>query len=482
MALKPKIREEEIWLYLILTNPQLSAEFFFIDEKNEAFKLWDYQFSLFDWTAPKELLFCARKVSKTTTIVARLFSFPFRKPGRRAFLTAAESFHLETVTAELEKQIRNSYIHRNYMKIRFRPYFTAKAASNSLIFARVPQKKGKGVKSIHADEVYADEYQDFTDKAKAELNEVFQAGGNRLLAGVPDGSSLKLSQMIAGDSAYKIIRIPRMFTPLWNSALRREKIEEYGSEENPDYRRNILGEFPEEFEAVFPKRVVYTLIKDDELFNKKFIYEKLSANYATEEHISITNPFKDDFEEYYFGMDLGWGSVAPSVISVLAHTRKEPGIYYLIRVTILFGFKPQQLQEIYKRLTNLYKPKFVGVDASGGGAILADLLNKTYPTIDIDVTKKVQIPFGQSGKKDVYVNDLTVELLRDLVLEERLIIPKNEYVFKDLVQFKQKEGQRKIYSKNCHIVDSLRCFVGADFFASKIKGKTFEIKPKAYTF
>ncbi len=468
--LKEKLTEAEAWLALILASPALSAEFFFIDEKNEPFKLWDFQMELFESEAQKELVFCARKTSKSTTIVARLFSFPFRKPGRRAFLTSAQSFHLDTITSELEKQIRNSYIHRNFLKLRFRPYFVAKAANNALIFSRVPQKKGAGVKSIHADEVYADEYQDFTEKAKAELNEVFQAVGRRFLSGVPDITSMRLARMLLGETNYKIFRFPRMYNPTWNDQVRKDKIDEYGSEDDFDYLRNIWGIIPEEIQAVFPKRYLYASTEKDKnsRVNTEFVYQKLYANESPVEGLQLTPKFTQ-IETYFFGIDLGWGLTAPTLIQIWGY---DTGFnkYRLLAYYSFNKYKPEEIKQIYLQLTRYYQPRVVGIDATGGGFTLFNLLNSVYPATEVDFAQKTKISFVSQNSegetevitKDVFLNDLSVEYARDFIINEKIVLPQNKEIFAEFASFSRStSGNRIVYTKGLHGVDAFRVFVTA---------------------
>lgn len=476
MALRKKqLTEEEAWLYLILTDPRLSAEFFWTDRDGNPFRLWDFQWKTFDLdNSKKEIFICARKTSKSTTIVARAFTFPFREPGKVMFITAAEMKHLERITTELNSRIYGSYIHRNFfVSSREVPKFRKVAANGTVIFGRVPQKSGVGVKSIHADEVYADEYQDFTPKAKVELNEVFQREGRRFLSGVPEiGADFHVQRLIDSSSSYLVWRIPRTWTPDWTSEFKKEKIEEYGSEEDLDYRRNIYGETIEEIKSVFPKAKLYQLV------NKNIMQYYEKYNFRVEMDPASEIFFKDDiskvFDSLHLGIDIGWVA-SPTCALVIG---QKGDTYYILKIFNFYRYEHPELLNIIRKLVKTYKPTIFAVDATGGGVSLYQEIKLIREDASgIDFRRKVEID-GQS----IYLNDLSVEVLKSLVDAKKLIFPDDYELIRDWADFTMErsgDSVRYIKGENSHSIDAARVFA-ASLVASGDHGTFTKKSPEVY--
>lgn len=469
MALKKKLTEEEAWLYVVLTSPALSAEFFWLDANGEPMRLWDYQWQVFESEHNKEILMCARKTSKTTTICARAFSFPFRMPGKTCFLTAAEGVHLERITTELNERIENSYIHKNFFKkASERPHYRRVAFNSAVIFGRVPQKTGVGVKSVHADEVYADEYQDFTAKAKAELSEVFQKEGRRLLSGVPDIGADPHIQRLLNTSSYKVYRFARMFRPDWDEQLKKEKIEEYGSEDSIDYRRNIYGETVEEIASVFPKRLLVSrTYPENSPFFKTYLNVDFRAESEPPESIIITNDLSQHkLENVYIAIDIGWIH-APTSVCVIG---EKNGVYFLLKVFNFYRYNHPDLVKILKsQFFDEFKPALVAVDATSGGVTMFQNISKAHHTVvGIDFRKKVTI-----NNQDVSLNDFSVQVVKSLLEEFRLILPFDYELLQDWSSIAAKKAHKNstlefVYTKGVHTFDAVRVFAAAMILRSEI--------------
>lgn len=469
-----KLTEEECWLYLILTSPGMSAEFFWTDDNGEPFTLWDYQWEIFDSENSKEIFISARKVAKTTTICARAFTFPFRKPGKTLFLTSAEGVHLERITTELNERIENSYIHRNfYKKASERPHYRRVAWNSSVIFGRVPQKKGTGVKSVHADEVYADEYQDFTPKAKAELSEVFQKEGRRFLSGVPDLGADPHIRRFLESSTYTVYRVPRMFRPDWDEQVKKEKIEEYGSEDSVDYRRNLYGETIEEITTVFPRTLLYNqMVNRDSKFANVYSHYEFRSEIENIDTIKIMNDL-DFLDELYLAIDVGW-VLAPTTAVIIGEKDSK---YYILKILDFYRYTHPDLAKFFTSyLFKIFKFKFISVDSTSGGVSFYQMLKKhNDAVIGIDFRKKVKV-----DNQDVSLNDFSVQAVKTLLEQGRLFLPYDSEFIQEWSQVSSHKitgtGSMYSYTKGIHSFDAVRTFCASLI----LKDELFE--PQSFDF
>ena len=477
MALKEKLTEKEAWLAFILSDPGLSAEFFWVDEDGEPFRLWDYQWGLFDSEHRKEIVISARKVAKTETITARAMSFPFREPKKTLFITAAQHVHLETLLTRLDLRIENSWIHRMFTTSKTTKPYKRVFFNGTTVFGRVPQKTGVGVKSLHAQEVYADEYQDFTDKAKKELAEVFQAKGRRFLCGVPDiGADAHIKRLL--ESGYRVVRIARMFRPDWGPDLKKEKVEEYGSEESFDYRRNLYGETVEEVNALFPRKDLFNILNSNRDDVQNVMYQSVESKYETG-FLLRDSIYRDDqgyYDAFYFGIDVGW-SVSPTAIVIFG---EKDGKFHIVKVLKLYRYPHPELRAVITQLVNEFVPQFIAIDATAGGVgFYQELARYHSNVIGIDFRKMEDV-----GDRKVYVNDLSIEILSDLIMKRNLILPYDIDLINEwssAAANRTRDG-RLVYSKGLHTLDAARVFSAGLFYSKTSKDWTFSRKLVTYSF
>ncbi len=456
--LKEKLTDEEAWLWFVLQSPSLSAEFFWSDDSGNALRLWKFQWDFFDNEYDREFSFCARYVSKSWCAASRMFTFPFREPGETMFVTAAEGMHLDTLLTKFDTEVENSYIHQAaFGRVRIKPFYKRIAFNNAKIFARVPQRTGRGVKSIHAKEIIADEYQDFTPKAKSELIEVYKKASRRFISGVPETKSDPVIRKMTRNSRYKTWKFPRMKNPDWDDFLREEKIAEYGGEDTAEYRRNVYGEPVEELYSIFKKRILYSLVDTNTESPINKVYEsEIYREEQTPENDVVFAPLNPQFfPRLYMGIDLGWVD-APTTIIIFGYTDAK---YYLVRLYRLYRYEEPEKVRILKRAINFFDPILIGVDSSGAGTGTYQTLKAFSPKVyGIDVRKKIKV----TKDKEVYWNDLSIDLVLQLVEKRKLVLPFDEELVKDWASASiEKSGERKVYSKGLHSLDAAKAIFSA---------------------
>lgn len=470
--LREKLTEEEAWLWFILQSPALSAEFFWSDDSGNALRLWHFQWEFFDNDYQREFSFCARYVSKSWCAAARAFTFPFRCPGETMFITAAEGMHLDTLLAKFDYEVEDSYIHRNFMKrVIHKPFYKRICANGSKIFARVPQRTGKGVKSIHAKEVIVDEFQDFTPKAKSELVEVYKAAARRFIAGVPEVKSDPFVRRMLRGAEYKIWRFPRMKNPDWNDLLRQEKIAEYGGEDSAEYRRNVYGEPVEEYKSIFKKRVLYSLVETNSQSEINKIYE--NEVYREEQTpADLINFVPIDSKKYpalYMGIDLGWVE-SPTVIVVVGLKENK---FHILKIYSFYRYEEPDKLSILKKALITFDPIVVGIDSTAGGVGIYQNLKNFRPDIyGLDVRKKITV-----GDREVYWNDFAVELVVKKVENREVVFPFDEDLLKDWASASFEEsGGRRIYSKGIHSLDAFKALLAALWDSTESPKRSLELE------
>lgn len=252
MSVLEDLTEEELYLYALLQDEAGldQAEFSWTDMDNDdmCWRAWAFQWSW--WRNPhhKQIDQCARSVGKSLSIKARAFAFPFIHSGGEMVITAPEGVHLDAITDVVETSYANTRLGREMLLkgrtgVKHRP-FHMNFQNGARIMGRIPQRDGKGVKGIHPIWLEMDEAQDYPDKGWVELLETLKRGfeGARWRAhGVTRGVRDYFYKFTQNDSGWSINRKTAMHRPTWTDEERQDKIQEYGSRDHPDYRRNVLG-------------------------------------------------------------------------------------------------------------------------------------------------------------------------------------------------------------------------------------------------
>jgi hypothetical protein len=248
------LTDEECFLFCILEDKSGidQAEFLWVDESTEdsCWRAWSFQWLW--WRAEDALQIdqCARSVGKSTSIVARACAFPLRYPGEEMIISAPEFVHLDPVTSLVERQLLAVRLYREMLpskrlSITHRP-FKVQFANGSRIMGRIPQRDGKGVKGLHPVCLELDEAQDFPHPGWVEITETLKRGSvgamwraHGVTRGIRDDFYERTQD--APDNPWKVHRYSAQWRPTWTDEEREEKISQYGSRDDPDYRRNVLG-------------------------------------------------------------------------------------------------------------------------------------------------------------------------------------------------------------------------------------------------
>lgn len=486
------LSEEEAYLWAILSDESGLdlAELTWHEpsdlDTDTCWRARDYQWSWFRCTDPLQIDQCARSVGKSLSIKVRAFAFPFLWPGQEMVVTAPELNHLEAIVELIEGKFYDTRLGREMLVtkrggVTHRP-FSMKFENSARIMGRIPQKDGKGVKGIHPIWLELDEGQDFPEKGWVELVETLKRGVEGAVwraHGVTKGVRDYFYKFTTDpNSKWKVHKITAMHRPDWTDEERQEKIEAYGSRDNPDYRRNVLGEHGD---ATNPLFVLTRLMKcvDDNQASKyneeEYTVIKLSPE-VVDDYGGDIEPLLDlpgshlaRYKSFWIGMDVGF-TRDPSEILVFAEyelrgdelkeakqTATDPNdttrkvrkavpqngstrLKLVTRVQLRRIGSPDQTR-VVKKIIDHYKPKAFAMDATGNGLPLYQHIQEAMPDY-VNYIKgykfngKILVDFDQRVVVDEFKGDLekdarierqvleySTDKLRELVDHERLWLP-----------------------------------------------------------
>lgn len=448
--LTERLTEDEAALVAILTDPSGSelAEFAYEDPQGPdgRWRLWDFQWVYNHCEEKYQVDACGRGIGKSQGSVLRACAFPFNFPGQELLVTAPELSHLSLITDKVEEALLKYRILREMLPgagknarsngIKKQPQFQASFTNGAKILSRLPQRDGKGVKGPHPLGIILDELQDFPRKGFTELTEtikISEPGAMWRCHGVSNGIGdihYDLTNSKIPDMPFYVHRYIASHRPSWNAAERKAKIAMYGgSEESPDYIRNIFGEPGSAHNAVF---VLARLMANVRLVH--------SSAWATEyneriyRHIKVVDENRrgmtmaslmefpkehldPQYSSYWAGMDVGF-TTDPSEILIFGVVARpgQPDQYRLLSRVSMQRISAQHQVEAIEAIFSFYGPRLrrMGMDKTGNGLPLFQLL-KAIPGIGARIAG-----YGFSEKKAVEFDDR--ELRKGETPEDAVIV------------------------------------------------------------
>lgn len=486
------LTEEEAYLWAILTDESGLdlAEFTWYEasdlDTDTCFRARDYQWAWFRCRDALQIDQCARSVGKSLSIKLRAFAFPFLWPGQEMVITAPELNHLEAIVELIEGKFHDTRLGYEMMitkrgGVTHRP-FSMKFENGSRIMGRIPQKDGKGVKGIHPMWLELDEAQDYPEKGWVELQQTLKRGitgavwrAHGVTRGVRDYFYKFTSD---SNSKWTVHKFTAMHRPDWTDEERQETIEFYGSKDNPDYRRNILGEHGDATNPLFVLTRLMKCVDDNQAspYNEDE-YKFIKINQEMVEDVGgEIEPFLDlpaahlaKYKTFWIGMDVGF-TRDPSEILVFAEytlkgeeliaakrgytnpndptkkMRKAVPAEGLTRLKLVTRIQlrrigaPDQVRVLTK-LIDHYKPKAFSMDATGNGLPLFQFIQEENPQYTRYIkgykfNGKILVDFDQRTEVDEFTGDLQKEAgierqvleyatdkLREVVDQERMWLP-----------------------------------------------------------
>jgi len=464
--------EDECYLWAILTDQSGLdlAEFSWYDPTNEdgCFRAWPYQWAWWRTMDPLQIDQSARSIGKSLSIKVRGFAFPFNFPGQEMVITAPEKVHLEPITDLIEQQLlatrlsrellpkkQNHGITHNPLKINF--------VNGARIMGRIPQRDGKGIKGIHPIWLELDEGQDYPAKGWTELVETLKRGMEGAVwrvHGVTRGVRDHFFKFTQPESGWTVHRYTAMARPNWSAQEREEKIEMYnGSEDDPDYRRNVLGLHGDATSPIFVLTRLMACVDDDqssEYNSLEYQFLRISnemlatMNLEMAQALTLPEAHKE-YKTTWVGMDVGF-TRDPSEILVFAEETqkgKPSRLKLLTRLQMVRVGIEDQVEAVLKIL-DFYRPKTFAMDATGVGQPLYQLIQsrvdsnpnlrsmlqtirgynfKSKILVDFDKAKEnpdIELPMEELIKEagvERQVLEYATDKLREYVDTKRLLLP-----------------------------------------------------------
>lgn len=505
------LSEEEMYLWALLSDRSGLdlAEFCWQEHENEwsIWRAWPYQWKWFRDESPLQIEQSARSAGKSLSIRMRAFAFPFLHPGQEMVIAAPELNHLTPVVSLVENLFKNSRLGSELLPrgrnqgITHRP-FQMDFLNGSRIIGRIPQRDGKGMKGLHPLWLELDEAQDFPDPGWVEVIETLKQGNDdaRWRAhGVTKGVRDYFYKFTQPGSGWTVHHITAMHRPNWTDEERQQKIEQYGSRDHPDYRRNILGAHGDASNPLFVLHRLMLCVDqgkespEDSEYNTE-IYQRydINAEYladrggAIEELLRFPSIHLEKYKTFWAGMDVGFTN-HPSEILVFAEEpqKGKENLFRLVTRINLQRIGVEDQVDAMLHVMRFYKVKAFSVDKTGVGLPLFQLIQgrdvslaekvKGYGfsekiLVDLDETKEVDEYRGDVIKDSgIFRNVLEYasDELRSLVDAHRLRLPWDRDLIGEfqgqtyvVVRDTMNQYGKRSYSKgNFHALDAAKMAV-----------------------
>lgn len=269
------VADEVLWASFFLRDP---------DNPDMPWTLWDYQQDSIRYPG-NTLHECGAEVGKTREIIAYVLHRAFTVPRGSGLITAPMTIHLmEIIDAVLEQLDHNRDLGRALVLHRKSPHHHMKFTNGLKIDFRPTGYDGTALRGVH---VRTFAVMDETAKAKnpAIFKEFWRAskpGCAHKLYSTPDGDRSstfyrlcmkaegKLEKEEEGDKdvlgrdlTFRKFRWSKtlMPPPFWTPERRRFYVEQYGGEDSPGYQQNVLGNWGDPENSVFPWHSFQRLLK-----------------------------------------------------------------------------------------------------------------------------------------------------------------------------------------------------------------------------
>lgn len=498
------LTEEECYLATILLDKSGIdiAEFMWYAPENPdgCWRAWPFQWGWWRCDDALQIDQSSRSCGKSMGIKVRMFAFPLVFPNQEATITAPELVHLEPIIQKIEQQFEATRLGRELRKKppTHRP-FMYEFKNGARIIGRIPQRDGKGVKGIHPLVLEQDEASDYPEPGWKELIETRLQGSDSVwrahgvTRGMGTDSFYKRSEHGQDDAPLRFVtrtgqttvhRIVAMARPTWSDRERQEKIIEYGSKDDPDYRRNILGAHGDAQSPIFVLSRLMKCVDDDPSseYNVED-YWRVSIKDSEIARMREMNPNFDlinmfvpppthaSYKTIWMGADLGWTTDPTEILigaeypldgdeKTVTRARKKAQpktganrLKIIGRITLNRIATPDQV-EIFMTLIDAYRPKVFAMDSTGAGLPIfqsiqrrledasrtgsarakqavhairgynfsSKILAEFDESIDDDPKWTLEDKIKEKGiKRDVL--ELSTDVLRSYVDEERLWLP-----------------------------------------------------------
>jgi intein/homing endonuclease len=249
--------------------------------------------------------------------------------------------------------------------------------------------------NLHPIWLELDESQDFPHSGWIELNETLKRGFEGAMwraHGVTKGVRDDFYEITQDrpDNHWTIHRFAAMWRPTWTDRERQQAIQKYGSREDPDYRRNILGLHGDKTNPIFVLTQLMKNVDNDPLsdYNSGEYFRKIIKSEKLElfkesildeldfplGHLTYAGGTQQERHDqpkafYWVGMDVGF-TIDPSEILVFVEYKPKANghsvLRLLTRISMVRMPHRDQIQAML-HVIDFYRPKAFALDRGGVG-------------------------------------------------------------------------------------------------------------------
>ena len=277
---------EEFQLAIICADPVLWCAAFLKnpDDPDRPWTYWDYQEDSIRYNG-NTLHECGAEVGKTREIIGNILYRAYNTPNGSGLVTAPMTIHLMEIIDSIAEQLaHNELLGKALVMHRKQPHHHLKFANGFKVDFRPTGHDGEALRGVHVST-----FAMFDEAAKAKNPDIFKEfwraskpGCVHKLYSTPDGDrstvfyrlcqkaegTLK-AEDAGGDVGLKSLEFRKfhwskelMPHPFWTPERRRFYIDQYGGEDSPGYQQNVLGNWGDPENSVFPWYQFQRLLHD----------------------------------------------------------------------------------------------------------------------------------------------------------------------------------------------------------------------------
>lgn len=308
--------------------------------------------------------------------------------------------------------------------------------------------------NMHPLQLELDEAQDVPQAAWVELIETLKRGEEDArwrIHGVTRGVRDYFYKFTQPESDFMVHRITAMMRPTWTSQEREEKIEMYGSRDNPDYRRNVYGLHGDAQSPLFVLARLMQCVDTEPTsdYNERvYTHFKMSDEMIqdiggdVEGFLQFPGAHLKKGRIFYAGADIGYTN---HPTEILVFGRDNDGkdsfkVTLLTRITLERTSHPHQAR-IFAHLVKEYGLRVFSMDKTGVGLPIFQEMQSEWPVETgkikgFNFSEKILTGLDDSIKVDPdmedeiekagikrRVLDYASDVLRDYVDHQRIVLP-----------------------------------------------------------
>lgn len=287
---------EEFQLACICNDPLLWCNAFLREPEDPdhqaPYGFWDYQVDSLRYDG-STVHKCAAEVGKTREIVAWCLFRMFTTRNGSGLIGAPQQTHLDEIIEAMADQFEwNKDLGRSLVRWKKHPHHAMYLSNGFKLYFRPSGFDGEAYRGVHV-RTFAVKDEAAKDKNKKQWSEFWRAikpGCVSRIYSVPDGDrscdfykladragraksegdeaedpeSLKNMSGYVKELSFRLFQWPKtlMPAPYWSDERRRFYVEQYGGEDAPEYKHNVLGEDGDPENTVFPWHQFQLCIKE----------------------------------------------------------------------------------------------------------------------------------------------------------------------------------------------------------------------------